>query len=58
MYYTNVLPQISGCEFSSCRDVQVNCCSDSSVGCGDITGDGVVTIADLLQLLANFGATC
>jgi hypothetical protein len=46
------------CEFSSCRDVQVNCCSDSGEGCGDINGDGAVTIGDLLQLLANFGATC
>jgi hypothetical protein len=46
------------CEFSSCRDVQVNCCYDSGVGCSDITGDGAVTIADLLQLLANFGSTC
>ena len=48
----------TGCEFSSCRDVQVNCCSDSGEGCGDINGDGAVNVGDLLQLLSNFGATC
>jgi hypothetical protein len=46
------------CEFSSCRDVQINCCYNPVGGCSDITGDGAVTISDLLQLLANFGDTC
>ncbi len=50
----------STCEFTMCRDVHIECCVDSPGGgnCSDITGDGVVTIADLLQLLSAFGQEC
>ena len=49
------------CSYSSCRDVNIICC-DSTLGgddnCSDITGDGVVAIDDLLQLLGSFGLDC
>lgn len=48
------------CAYSSCRNVTVNCCDGvgGNDNCSDITGDGVVTIADLLQLLSAFGLVC
>ncbi|HAT47286.1 MAG TPA: hypothetical protein DCS71_00045 [Flavobacteriales bacterium] len=51
-----VAPDGSICLSEHCHDVDVDCCEEACPG--DLDGNGVINVADLLGLLAMFGTSC